>query len=422
MKVTVSPSVCQHDVMIPPSKSMSHRAVICACLAEGKSIIRNLAFSDDIIATIEGMRQLGASITQHDTWIEIDGIGSEFSLQNNQIFCKESGSTLRFFIPVFSLTNQSVTFHGENRLMKRPQALYQELFQKQGLFFEQEEDIITVKGSLKAGEYEIDGNISSQFITGLLLALPLLSENSIIKVKPPFESRSYVNLTLQTMADFGVKATFLDENVIEIPGGQRYHACNYQVEGDYSQLAFFAVLGAINHDISCLGVSPNSLQGDSVIIDILRKCGVVVEEIENGYYIHHGKIQATEIDLSDCPDLGPILTVLAMYAKGTTRIYNAARLRLKESDRIEAMETELRKLGVDIHSTQDEIIIMGANGYIPREETLAHKDHRIAMSLAIAATKCQSDVVIQGAECINKSYPAFFEDLKKTGIVVLTEG
>ncbi|WMJ22526.1 3-phosphoshikimate 1-carboxyvinyltransferase [Paludicola sp. MB14-C6] len=418
MKATIYPSVCKKEVTIPPSKSMSHRAIICACLAKGKSVVSNIAYSDDTKATIEGMRQLGANITEHKSHLEIEGTSDFSRLNHATINCKESGSTLRFFIPIFSFCNQEVTFLGENRLLKRPQAIYETIFQKQGLTYEQTDSHIKINGSLQAGEYTLDGNVSSQFITGLLFALPLLNGDSTIHIKPPFESRSYVDLTLQVLEDFGVKVMFLDDNTIFIQGNQTYQPCNYTVEGDFSQFAFFAVLGAINNDIRCLGMKHNSLQGDKVILSILKQCGIQVDEIENGYLIHKGKLHGTEIDLSNCPDLGPILTILAMYAKGTTKIYNAGRLRLKESDRIEAMETELKKIGVPITTTEDTIQITGDASYHCTQQLFAHKDHRIAMSLAVAIACSNQIATIDGVECVNKSYPAFFEDLQKVGVKV----
>jgi len=418
MKATITPSECINPVTIPPSKSVSHRAIICACLAKGKSTIRNLAFSEDILATIEGMKKLGAKIKQFENYIEVDGIFDFSNLVNNEINCNESGSTLRFFIPIFSLCKERVVFKGQGRLLSRPQKIYENIFTEQGIEYNQTKEEISINGSLNSGEYILNGSISSQFITGLLFALPLLEGDSVIKINPPFESRSYINLTLQTLSDFGIEASFSDENTIQIKGNQQYKPCDYNVEGDFSQLAFFAVLGAINHDIDCLGLRHDSLQGDKAIIDILQNSGVKITPIESGYKIHKSEINGIEIDLADCPDLGPILTVLAMYAKGQTRIYNAERLRIKESDRIASMETELAKMGVDIKTTQSEIFIKGNHTYKTSEELFAHNDHRIAMSLAVAIACSNSTATIEGAECINKSYPEFFIDLKQTGIEV----
>lgn len=413
------------SVTIPPSKSVSHRAIICACLAKGKSTVRNLEYSNDIKTTIAGMRQLGAEITEYSDYVEIDGSNTFVNISPCTINCKDSGSSLRFFIPLFSLTQKTITFVGENLLLKRPQAVYKEIFERQSLSFVQSENSITIDGALTFGKYVIRGDVSSQFITGLLFILPMLNGNSEIIVTPPFESRSYIDLTLQVMNDFGVKAEFTDEFTLKIRGGQRYIPCDYTVEGDFSQLAFFAVMGAIpnkhsKNGISCYGLRHNSLQGDKVIIDILKKYGAKIDEIDGGYHITPNHLNACDIDLSDCPDLGPILIVLAAFSNGITNIYNAGRLRLKESDRINTMKTELEKLGVTITSLNDTIIING-NSVIPLASSkdinlYAHNDHRIAMSLSITGICLNTPIIIDGAECIKKSYPSFYQDLISLGI------
>ncbi|MEG2429715.1 MAG: 3-phosphoshikimate 1-carboxyvinyltransferase, partial [Oscillospiraceae bacterium] len=250
----------------------------------------------------------------------------------------------------------------------------------------------------------------------LLFALSMQKENSTIHINKPFESKSYVNLTLQAMSDFGVFANYIDDNTIEIVGGQSYKSCDYTVEGDFSQLAFYAVLGAINNDIQCSGVKHNTLQGDKAIINILKQSGINIDETKDGYIFHKSEIKSSCIDLSDCPDLGPILTILALFSDKTTQIINAGRLRLKESDRIKCVEDELKKFGANIITTEDKIIIDGKNSYKSTQELFAHNDHRIAMSLAILGTCCTKKIVINNAESVNKSYPNFFEDLKKIGI------
>ena len=421
MKVRIHPASWEgkaRSLQIPPSKSMAHRAILCASLAKGKSVVRNIAYSDDILATIAGMRQLGASIETLEDSVVVEGIGDHRQVESMTVDCNESGSTLRFFIPVFTLSGKPMTFVGRNRLLKRPQGVYESLYQERGLGFIQTPDAITVEGSLTAGRYEIDGNISSQFISGLLFALPLLDGDSIIVIRPPFESRSYIELTLEVLAQFGVRAFFVDNHTLLVPGNQKYRPCDYTVEGDFSQMAFFAVLGAVHGDLTCSGMRPNSQQGDKVILDILQKAQARILPLPDGYTIIKSQLHGTEIDLSDCPDLGPILTVLAMYSQGETRIINAGRLRYKESDRIAAMEEELRKFGVDIRTKEDEIIIVGKESYCCTEEIFGHKDHRIVMSMAVAAVCSGQSAIIQGAECIQKSYPNFFEDLQSLGIPV----
>lgn len=418
MIAKVFPGKCHGTVKIPPSKSMAHRAIICASLAKGKSRIDNIAYSQDILTTIEGMRTLGAKIITHDDFLEVEGIQNFTQCNNSEIFCNESGSTLRFFIPIFSLTNKRITFTGKGRLMERPQKVYEHIFHEKGLYFEQDEASIQIQGALQSGDYTLSGDVSSQFISGMLFTLPLCSGSSTITIQEPFESRSYVLLTMQMLEHFGIETEFTNRNTIYIKGNQAYHAGCYSVEGDFSQLAFFACLGALNQDLQITGVHHHSRQGDKVILNILKQAGVTFEEIPNGYYIHKSDIKGTEIDLADCPDLGPILCVLGAFANGKTHIKNAERLRIKESDRIAAMEEELTKLGVSIHSTQSDIYIEGACTYLGGKEFDGHNDHRIVMSMSIAATLCEQPCTIAGAQAINKSYPQFFEDLIGCGIEV----
>lgn len=412
MKVQVSPSQSAGSVHIPPSKSMSHRAIICASLAKGTSTITNVAFSQDIKTTIEGMRLLGAEIETTEDSVQIKGIQNFNQLKQEEVFCCESGSTLRFFIPIFSLCNQKVSFTGEGRLLHRPQKVYEKVFHEQGLSFVQDGEKITIEQSLKPGEYTLKGDVSSQFISGLLFTLPLMERDSTIHIQPPYESRSYVDLTLQMLETFGVHAHYTDENTIFVPGNQTYLSSDYEIEGDFSQLAFFAVLGAIQNGLTITGVSHTSKQGDKEILSILRNFGVTIDEIEKGYAIHPAQLTGTTIDLSNCPDLGPILTVLAMYAQNETHIQNAGRLRIKESDRIAAMEAELKKFGVDISSTENEIFIKGSDKFLCMKPLLGHNDHRIVMALAVAATCSETPCIIDDAQAINKSYPTFFDDLK----------
>lgn len=418
MIAKVFPGKCSGKITIPPSKSMAHRAIICAALAKGISRIDNIAYSQDILTTIDGMRALGAEIVKHDDFLEVTGIGDITDCNKQEIFCNESGSTLRFFIPLFSLCGKRITFSGQGRLMERPQSVYEKIFKEQHLFFEHKDGTISIEGSLKSGEFVLDGDVSSQFISGLLFALPLCDKASTITIKEPFESRSYVDLTMQMLAHFGIEVEYSDANTIYIKGNQEYHSGCYSVEGDYSQLAFFACLAALNHDLEVCGVHHNSRQGDKAIMKILKEAQVAFKEIVNGYAICKSKPCGIVIDLADCPDLGPILCVLAAFAKGSTHIKNAGRLRIKESDRIAAMECELKKLGVDIHSDDNNIYIEGKDTYKGGVIFNAHNDHRIVMSLAVAAALCENPCTIQGAEAVRKSYPQFFEDLMRVGIEV----
>ncbi len=416
MQALINPSTAHGSVIIPPSKSIAHRAIICACIANGRSIVHNIDTSDDMHATISAMESIGAKIVRDGKTLTIDGVNNQIKLKDKEIDCIESGSTLRFLIPLFSLANEKVTFIGRNRLLHRPQSIYEKLFSERNIPFSHTTERISVDGAISAGEYHIDGDVSSQFITGLLFTLPLLKEDSIIKIKPPFESKSYVDLTLQTLADFGVELKFTDDLTLFIKGNQNYQARKYSVEGDFSQFAFFAALASIKGDLDILGMRHDSLQGDKEILDILKRMGANIREIENGYHIQTSKLSATEIDLSNCPDLGPILTVIAAFAEGKTHIINASRLRLKESDRIASMQEELNKFSINVEARDDEMFITGSSNLKCTQELSGHTDHRIAMALTIASTCSNSSTIINGSECVNKSYPAFFDDCQKVNI------
>lgn len=418
MKVKIYPSDVSGSIKIPPSKSMSHRAIICASLAKGRSKITNIAFSEDVLTTIEGMKNLGAKIDCYDDFVIVDGIYNLENPVNNQIDCNESGSTLRFFVPIFSLTNQEITFWGKNRLLIRPQEIYREIFTSRNLEFSQDTEKLIIKGSLKPDIYTLNGDVSSQFISGLLFALPLLSGDSEIHIKEPYESRSYVDLTLQMLNEFGIDIKYTDNNTLFIKGNQSYLAHNHEVEGDFSQFGFFGCLGAINNTLNCIGLNHNSLQGDKEMVDILKNAGVKIEEITGGYQIFKSTINPLKIDLANCPDLGPILSVLCANSTGDCEIFNASRLRIKESDRILAMETELKKFGIELSSTNDEVFIKGQSSFDTNSELSGHKDHRIVMALAILATISKKPIVISEAEYIKKSYPHFFEDLAKLNVKV----
>ena len=417
MKAKIYPSKNKTaTIKLPCSKSLAHRAIICASLADGISHITNVDFSVDIDATISAMQHLGAKIEKKEHEVIVEG-SSRFNYDGQMVNAFESGSTLRFLIPVFSLCDKEVTFIGSKRLMERPQSVYEKLFAKQNISFIHN-DKITINGRLKSGMIEIDGNISSQFISGLLFTLPLLDNDSQIIIKPPFESKSYVDLTLQILKIFSVEAYYQDEYTLIIKGNQKYMACDYEVEADYSQLAFFGALGLINNDVECINFTLDSLQGDKQILNAFEKMNGIVNNIEDGFIFRSSDLHAATIDLQNCPDLGPMLFALATQAKGQSVFTNALRLRIKESDRIEAMEQELRKLNQKIYSSEDVVYVNGKNKVIAKEILSSHNDHRIVMALSILATISENVVEIDQVEAINKSYPKFFDDLRKCGIRV----
>jgi len=418
MRARITPAkIDSGNITIPPSKSLAHRAIICACLAPGRSVISNIDYSVDIRATIEGMRHLGASIKEDKDTLFIDGIET-FQYDGDVVNCHESGSTLRFFLPLFSLTGKRATFSGSKRLIERPQNVYEMLFQEQGIDFVRTYPNIIIDGRLKPGELTLKGNVSSQFITGLLFALPLLEADSKIHIEPPFESRSYVDLTIQMLKRFQIIVEYEDAYTLAIKGNQQYQPTDVLVEGDYSQLVFWASLGVLNHSVETHGLDLHSLQGDKKTIDIFQSMNAGIKVLDDGYQFCPGTLNGTVIDLNDCPDLGPMLFALATQGNGKTTFQNAGRLRIKESDRIEAMETELKKLGCSISSTFGTVTITGPVKLQGNVTLHGHNDHRIVMALSILATIADEPITIDDAQAISKSYPGFFKDLASCGIFI----
>ena len=420
MLVTISPPArIGGTVSAPPSKSMAHRAVLCSALAKGTSHIENLEFSKDISATLAAAGQLCARVESGPADALVEGLG-HFRPVFGPVDCCESGSTLRFLIPLASLTGQSITFVGRGRLMERPQSVYETLYREQNLHFEQANGQLTVAGSLRSGEYTLAGNVSSQFISGLLFTLPLLAGDSTLHLIPPVESRSYIEMTRAAQAAFGVTSHWLDDTTLCIPGGQQYHPRDYIVEGDYSQAAFLAVLGAVKGGITLTGLTAETLQGDAAILDILRRCGAKFTRTEAGLVFEQAPLHGVDIDLADCPDLGPVLMVLGLLCEGTTVIRNAERLRIKESDRIAAMEAELRACGGVLSSEGGTITVQGCKPrlHAPEAPLSGHNDHRVVMSLTVLALAADIPLAINEAEAVQKSWPHFFDALKPLGVEV----
>ena len=404
----------------PPSKSMAHRAVLCAALADGESRLTGLAHSQDIDATLAAAAALGAQVEAGEGWARIAG-AAPLQAPAAPVDCCESGSTLRFLIPLAALTGRPVAFTGRGRLMQRPQSVYQELFASQGLRFEQEGDTLTVAGPLRPGCFSLAGDVSSQFISGLLFALPLLDGDSRLRLKPPVESRSYIEMTRAAQSRFGVSSAWLDEYTLAVPGGQAYRPRDMAIEGDWSQAAFPAALGVLAGDVTVTGLEPGTLQGDAVILDILRRCGGRAEAVPGGVRFQKSALHGTKIDLADCPDLGPILMALGLLCEGETVITNAGRLRLKESDRIAAMEQELRKLGGRIESDGGTVTIRRSALHAPAGPLWGHNDHRVVMSLTVLAAAAGLPVQIDGAEAVAKSWPGFFAAVRQLGVEVQTD-
>ena len=420
MRVTIERSRVFGTLEAPPSKSMAHRLLICAGLAEGRGVIDRVDPSQDVLATARALEALGARVRLEEGRAVVDGCGGRLTAPDGPVDCGESGSTLRFFIPLLAGCGRPVRLLGHGRLMQRPQDVYARLFERQSLPFSQTQQELTLCGPLRPGEYRVEGGVSSQFISGLLLALPLLDGDSVLQVTPPFESQSYVALTLRAMADFGVLVR-REGNIFFIPGNQRYRPRDGAVEGDASQAAFPAVLGAVKGGITVTGLREDSCQGDRVIFDILRRCGAGMTAVPGGWRFEKQPLRAVDIDLADCPDLGPILMVLGLFCEGETVIRNAGRLRVKESDRIAAMQQEVEKLGGRIEAEGGTVRVRGASLH-GAPDLAGHNDHRVVMALTVAALAADVPVCIQEAEAVRKSWPDFFARMQQLGAEVKTDG
>jgi len=393
------------EVSPPPSKSILHRYIIASSLAKGISKIENISYSDDIVATIEAMKKLGAKIEEKDDCLLIDGtktFDKEYLNKGSEIDCNESGSTLRFLFPLSIVKENKVLFKGKGKLFKRPLSPYFENFDKYQIKYSYtNENEILLDGVLKNGEYEINGNISSQFITGLLFSLPLLNENSKIIIKGKLESSSYIDITLDCLNKFGIKIINNSYQEFIMEGSQTYKSGNYEVEADYSQAAFFLVANSIGSNIKINGLNTNSLQGDKKIIDF-------VSEIDNW-----NKNEKLILDGSETPDIIPILSLKACTSKKEIEIVNIARLRIKESDRLSATVQELSKLGFDLIEKEDSILINSRKNFTHDNKEFvslsSHSDHRIAMTIAIASTCYEGEIILDNLDCVKKSYPNFWE-------------
>lgn len=396
MIVQIKPTQLSGTAKFPPSKSDSHRKIIAASLATGESHIKNVSKCDDVAATVDCMRSLGADIRRTMDGLLIRGAYPRKAKISEQLNVRESGSTLRFLIPIAYLCNQNAVFCGSNTLFKRPLSVYDRIAKKQGLLFEASEGSLRIGGKLKAGEFELCGNVSSQFISGLLFALPCLEGDSRIIIEPPFESKPYVDMTVDTLKKFGIDIGRSDPLTIDVSGGQEYLPCTAEVEGDFSGGAFLLALSMLHKNVTVEGIPSETLQGDAV-------CREYLDAVKNGF---------TCLDVSDCPDLGPILFAMAAYYGGA-RFIGTARLRMKESDRISAMKSELEKLGAQVFTEEDCVTVLGGNLHTSDTVLDGHNDHRIVMSLAVLLSLLGGE--IRGAEAVRKSYPDFFDVMRGLG-------
>ena len=402
MTITITPSQAKGTVTAPPSKSMAHRLLLASALARETCTVENVSFSQDVCATLDCLKALGAELRVDGSKVTVNG--ENFLQGESGLFlpCGASGSTLRFLIPTVLRTGRPVVFTGQESLFARPLEPYRELCAEQGLLFLLSEDRLTVQGSLQPGLFELPGNVSSQFVTGLLYALPFLKEPSEIRLTPPVESRSYIKMTLLTLRDFGIRVVSVGDEKFHVPANQKFRPHRTKVEGDWSNAAFLLALNLMGGKVEVRGLNSLSAQGDKICRD---------------HYKALLKGRPT-INLSDCPDLAPILMAVAAACHGAI-FTDAGRLRLKESDRGRAMAEELAKFGAEVVSEDERIWVGESKLHRPTEPLDSHNDHRIAMALAVLASLCGG--TIRGAEAVSKSWPDFFRVLAKLGIELTEE-
>ncbi len=412
MNVLINKSKLYGEINIPPSKSVSHRAIICACLSYDTSTIRNISYSEDIIATIDVMKNLGADIVKYDSYLKVKG--NKINLKGNNLYFNESGSTLRFIIPIALTTGSNIVFNGNDSLKKRPLYPYYDIFKKSNISYYNDAKSslpLCTSGKLTCGNYTITGKVSSQFITGLLYGLSLVEGKSTIIISDELESKGYVDITIDVLKKFGVD--IINENHKKYTVTKStYSAVDYTVEGDYSQLAFYLLAGAIGENVIVTGLDNNSYQGDKKILDIARMINIETEIEKDRVIIKSSIPKGSEIDIKDMPDFGPALFCIGAVCEGEMKITGIERLRIKESDRVTCMIQELSKLGVNIKDNTDHVIIKGKKNLLSGASLNTHNDHRIAMSLMMLSS-IVGNTQINNIECIKKSYPGFLKDYEQ---------
>ena len=403
MIASFRPSRPAGTIQAPPSKSMAHRLLICAGLSKGESLVRNVALSDDILATLDCLQALGVSCHAADGSVSLRGQGPDLLRPRSALDCRECGSTLRFFIPICLLNDSLCTLRGSRTLFSRPLSVYQDICARQGLAFSLSETSVSVRGRLSGGEFILPGDISSQFVSGLLFVLPLLAADSRLILLPPVESRSYINMTMQALSSCGVETAWADDQTLLIPGGQSYLPVRAQVEGDHSNAAFFDALNLLGGQVLVSGLDAQSRQGDRVYKECFERL----------------RLGPAHIDMADCPDLGPILLALAAALHGGA-FTGTRRLRLKESDRGVAMGEELHKFGAELEIGENSITVSAGLLHPPSEILCGHNDHRVVMALSVLCSRFGGRIA--GAEAVRKSLPDFFDRLRALQVEVTTDG
>ncbi len=412
MQVKIKPAKPNGEVFAISSKSDAHRAIISASLADNKTKISISHTSKDIEATLNCIKNMGANFEKSGEVYEITPI--ENFVKNPTLDCFESGSTLRFLLPVLACLGEGATFIGSGRLPKRPMEIIVDLLKEHGNSFSASSLPITLSGKTTPGVFEIAGNVSSQYISGLLFALPLLLEESKIVLISHLESSAYVDLTIDVIKRFGGDIKRCGNEFLIKPIGTYKSPKHYTVEGDWSNAAFFLVMGALGGKVSVTNLNLSSRQSDKMILDVLKLAGANITIKDDGISVSKNDLKPFDFDVSQCPDLFPVMSILACGAVGKSTLYNAKRLRIKESDRIKSTRELIENLGGKVKETEDSLTIYGT-GKLSGGKVNSANDHRIAMSAFVSSVICDEDILLKDAEAINKSYPSFMEDFKKVG-------
>jgi 3-phosphoshikimate 1-carboxyvinyltransferase len=414
MQRSVEPSFISGQVTAPPSKSMTQRIIAGTMLADGQSLILNPSYCDDSLAAMSIAVSLGARVEPEADRIKITGCRE---LKEKKLNCGESGLAIRMFSPVAALFDEDIVMTGAGSLKKRPMHMIGDALSQLGVEYKSTDGFLplTIKGPLKGGHCEIDGSISSQLLTGLLISLPLAENDSEIMVHN-LKSKPYIDMTLGVLKDFGITISNDNYKMFRIPGRQKYLPGSYEVEGDWSGGAFLLVAGAINGNLKVSGLRTDSFQSDMAVLQALGKAGAEIKISGGMIEITRSALRAFEFDATESPDLFPPLVALAAYCEGVTRIMGASRLVHKESDRAKALSEEFGKMNIKVEVNEDYLIVTG--GKVSGARVNSHDDHRIAMAAAAAALGASGTVYIKDSHCVAKSYPGFFDDLRKIGAVI----
>lgn len=414
MERSVEPSFVRGEIKAPPSKSMTQRAIAAAVLADGQSVLLNPSYCDDSLAAMSIAVSLGARVEPQADRMNITG---SIELKEKKLNCGESGLAIRLFSPVAALFDTEITMTGAGSLKKRPMNMIGDALNQLGVKCSSADGFLplTIRGPLKGGYCEIDGSVSSQLLSGLLMSLPLADENSSIKVHN-LKSKPYIDMTLAVLRNFGITITNENYELFKVQGKQKYLPLTYEIESDWSGGSFLLVAGAINGELQVSGLRIDSYQSDMAILKALERAGVITRISGGKIEISRSDLEGFEFDATESPDLFPPLVALAAYCKGITKLKGASRLVHKESDRASALSQEFGKMNIKVEISDDYLIVTG--GKVKGARVTSHNDHRIAMAAAVAALGASDTVFIKDSHCIAKSYPGFFEDLRKIGAIV----